>query len=245
MKLATRALVPALVTLALLGRGVAAADDAPPKPLEAKANVGYVQTGGNTDVLTLLASDKVVWRQPSWTYTQEAGAVYGEDHGQENSGRYLASLRADRNLTPRASLYALADWKRNFFGGVNRQFDEGLGVAYHAILPKPHLLDFEAGVGLLQRRTTLPTDERFATARFATHYEYFFTEKATAEAALEYVMNLDDTENSDLNGRAALVAPLAGGLSLNFGYNAQYRGKPLPGLEHLDWTVSAGLQFSY
>jgi hypothetical protein len=58
-------------------------------------------------------------------------------------------------------------------------------------------------------------------------------------------VSLEDTKNSDAEGRASLAAPLAGGLSVSLGYNTHYRGQPLPGFEHLDWTVSAGLQFSY
>jgi hypothetical protein len=56
---------------------------------------------------------------------------------------------------------------------------------------------------------------------------------------------LQDTDNSDVEAIAKLAAPLAGGLSLNLGYDAQYRSKPLPGLERLDWTVSTGLQLNY
>ena len=222
-----------------------AEDQAPEKPVHATANVGFVQTGGNTEVVTLLATDKLEWKRGAWAYTQEAGAVYGRDQGTENAGRYRVGLRTDYTFTPRVSLYGLASWKRDVFAGIERQFDEGAGAVYHAILPQPQLLDFELGLGLLQRRSTEPVDASFSTARVAARYKYFFTEKATFEAFGDWVVNLEDNEDSDAEARAALAAPLASGLSLSLGYNAVYRSRPLPGLERVDWTVSAGIQFSY
>jgi hypothetical protein len=45
--------------------------------------------------------------------------------------------------------------------------------------------------------------------------------------------------------RAALAAPVAGGVSLTLGYDSLYRHQPLPRFANTDWTVSAGLQISY
>ena len=215
------------------------------KPIKATMNVGYVQTGGNTEVVTMLASDKIAWKTGSWTYTQDGEAVYGKNQGTENAGRYDFGLRADDGLSSRLSLYGLTSYKRNTYGGVEHQFDESVGAAYHAILPQPQLLDLEFGFGLLQRRTTEPRDENFSTARVAALYKYFFAGKATFEASSDWVVNLQHTDDSDVEAVAKLAAPLATGLSINLGYDAQYRSKPLPGLERLDWTVSTGLQLSY
>jgi putative salt-induced outer membrane protein YdiY len=239
-------LVIALTSLpALFARVRAEEATAASNPLKATVNVGYVQTGGNTDVVTMLASDKLAWKTGSWVYTQDGEAVYGKNQGTENAGRYNFGLRADDGLSARMSLYGLSSYKRNIYGGVEHQFDEGVGAVYHAILPKPQLLDLELGFGLLQRRTTVPTDENFSTARVAALYKYFFAGKATFEASSDWVVDLQDTDNSDVEAIAKLAAPLAGGLSLNLGYDAQYRSKPLPGLERLDWTVSTGLQLNY
>jgi len=215
------------------------------KPIEATVNFGYVQTGGNTDVVTMLASDKFEWKRNAWGFSQDGEAVYGKDGDTENAGRYGLGLRANYALAARVSLYGLTGFKRNVYAGIEHQFDEGVGAALHVILAKPQLLDFELGFGLLQRRTTAAVDEDFSTARVAALYKYYFTEKATFEATGDWVVNLEDTEDSDFDARAAVAAPLAGGLSINLGYNAQYRNRPLPGLERLDWTVSSGLQFSF
>lgn len=246
MRNAGRSVLFALTSLLLLVVRVRAQEATETAhPVKATMNVGYVQTGGNTEVVTMLASDKLAWKTGSWVYTQDAEAVYGKNQGIENAGRYNFGLRADDGLSARASLYGLTSYKRNVYGGVERQFDEGIGAVYHAILPKPQLLDFELGLGLLQRRTTEPRDEAFSTGRVAARYKYFFPGKATFEASSDWVVNLQHTDDTDVEALAKLAAPLAGGISLSLGYDAQYRSQPLPGLERLDWTISAGLQLNY
>jgi putative salt-induced outer membrane protein YdiY len=110
------------------------------------------------------------------------------------------------------------------------------------VTPKPHLLDLEAGVGLIQRRTTLETDESFSTARAGALYSYEFSEKSKFEAKGAYVVNLEDSEDSQGDARFSLTAPVAGSLALKLSYDFLYRNKPLPGLEKLDTTFSVGVQ---
>jgi putative salt-induced outer membrane protein len=227
------------VAAALTPRAACAADE---KPTKLTADFGYVQTGGNSEVTTITGADKLEHRAGSWLFTQEAGAVWGETNGVESAGRYTFGLRADRNLNARLSAYGLTTWMRNTFAGISRQFDEGVGLTWHAVTPKPHLLDLEAGVGLIQRRTTLETDESFSTARAGALYSYEFSEKSKFEAKGAYVVNLEDSEDSQGDARFSLTAPVAGSLALKLSYDFLYRNKPLPGLEKLDTTFSVGVQ---
>ena len=222
---------------------VAGADEA--RPTRLTADLGYVNTGGNSDVTTVSGTDKLEQRAGSWRFTQEAGAVWGETGGVESAGRYGFGLRADRNLGERLSAYGLASWKRNTFAGISRQFDEGLGLAWHAVTAKPHLLDLEGGAGLIQRRTTLDQDESFATARAGALYAYKFSEKSRLEARGAYLVNLEDSDDSEGNARLSLTAPVSGSLALKLSYDFLYRNRPLPGLEKLYTTFSVGIQVAF
>jgi putative salt-induced outer membrane protein len=221
--------------------GVARAQDAPP-PTKLTADLGYVKTGGNSDVTTVSAADKLEHKIGAWAFMQEAGAVWGETDGVESAGRYLFGLRADRSLGARLSAYALAAWRRNTFAGISRQFDEGVGLSWKAVITKPHSLDLEAGLGLNQRTTTLDEDQNFGTARGAAVYGYEFAQKSRFEARGAYLLNLKDTEDSEGNARFSLTAPVAGSLALKVGYDLSYRNRPLPGLEKLDTTFNVGVQ---
>lgn len=236
----------ATVGLALLVTSTAAlADDPPPKPVKVTADVAYANTAGNSDVQNLTGTEKFEYKSGKWLFTQDAGAVWGTDNGVENAGRYLVGLRGDREISKRVGFYALGTWRRNTFAAIKRQFDEGVGLVYHALIPNPHMLDLEAGAGLSQRQTTLGTQDDFGTGRFAALYRYYFKEKAYFEGNGIYLANFKNTDDYEYDLRAALVAPVTGILAMKLGYNYHNRNAPPPGFKKWDSTFAAGIQVAY
>ena len=239
-------LVLGIALVALAGAREAAAQDAPPADSTvALIDLGYVQTSGNTDVQTVTARERIERYAGRWTFAQEATAVQGETSDIETTARYTALLRAGYDLSGRIGLYALTQWRREPYAGLSRQFDEGIGATLHAIRPAPHELDFESGLGLLQRTLTSQLEENFATARFAARYRYHFSDKAIASARADYVMNLEDTGDGDLHAVFGLVAPLTAGISMRVGYDIYRRTEPAPGFEKTDTTFDTGIQLRF
>jgi putative salt-induced outer membrane protein YdiY len=234
------------LTLALTAPRVSAQDAPPPevKPTKVTADLAYIQTDGNTEVTTITGGEKIEHKLTKWTFMEEVRAVWGETDGEETAGRYDGTLRGDYFVSERVSPYLLGVWRRNVFAGISHQFEEGAGLSWHAVVTKPHVLDLEVGVGLLQRETTLDENEDFTTGRLALLYQYYFTEKAYFEGKGSHLTNLEDSDDSQAEARLSLVAPIAAGFSLKLGYDLYYRSEPLEGLEDLDTTLSAGLQFS-
>ena len=236
---------PALLATLLLAAQACGSHAQDAKPTALTLDFGYVQTSGNTDVTTFTGGDKFEQRSGAWRFAQEASAVWSETDGVESAGRYGASLRAERDLGTRFAVYGLASWKRNVFAGISRQFDEGVGLTWHLVAPKPHKLDLEAGAGLSQRLTTLEDQEDFGTARLGGSYAYEFSEKSKLEAGGAYLFNLNDSEDGDADARVSLTSPVVGRLALKVSYDLLYRRKPLPGLEKLDTTFGVGVQASF
>ena len=238
------ALALAAIALMAAPQPAAAEDAAPEKPTKYALDGAYVKTGGNTDVTSISGGDKLSHTTGSWLFTQEFRAVWGETDGIETAGKYGASLRSDFKVAPQLSAYGLGSWRRDAFAGISRQFDEGVGLSWHAVAGKPHELDLEGGVGLLQRLDTQGVQDDFSTGRAGARYKYSFTDKSYFEGRGSYVVNLEDSEDSQGDAALAIVAPISGGLSMKLGYDVAYRNRPLPGLEKTDTTFSAGIQFS-
>jgi putative salt-induced outer membrane protein YdiY len=237
--------IAALVALPLLAPSVFAQDQAPVKPFKATADLGYVGTKGNSEVQTLTANDKLEWKPGRWLVTQDGAAVWGSDHGVENAGRYFVGLRGERELISDVSAYVQGGWRRNTFAAISRQFDESVGLAFHALKPNPNQLDFEAGVGLAQRRTTLGVQDDFSTYRLAELYRYYFREKTWLDLNGIYLGNFENSNDYEWDLTSALVAPVSGLLALKIGYNYHDRNAPPPGIKKWDSTLSAGLQVAY
>lgn len=242
---ATRAALAAVCLSLVFAAGPAFADDPPPKPLKFTADLAYVNTAGNSDVQNLTGTEKFEYKSGKWLFTQDAGAVWGTDNGVENAGRYIVGLRGDREISKRVGFYALGTWRRNTFAAISRQFDEGAGLVYHALIPNPHMLDLEGGAGLAQRHTTLGTQEDFGTGRLAALYRYYFKEKAYLEGNGIYLANFKNTDDYEYDLKAALVAPVSGILAMKLGYNYHYRNAPPAGFKKWDSTFAAGIQVTY
>jgi hypothetical protein len=230
---------------------VAVADEAPPKSTHVTVDVGYVSTTGNSDIQTFTGSEKLEVLQGASKLTPDASAVWGTDHGVESAGPYLIGMRGDRNLNPRFSVYALGAWRRNAIGGIERQFDEVVGLAYHELFRKPQQLDPEAGIGLeasedlLQGSSVRPAREAFSTGTLAAHYRYSFREGTYLEANGRYLHNLKNSIDDEWVTRTALVAPRAENLAVNIAHDYSFRSIPLTGFKLWDSTFAAGIQFSW
>ncbi|MBI1798272.1 MAG: DUF481 domain-containing protein [Candidatus Eisenbacteria bacterium] len=240
--------IPSLIlALAALGATTvsAIAADAPPKTTHAVADLGYVGTAGNSQIQTLSGSEKLELLLRPWKLTQDGAAVWGSDDGTENAGRYLFGLRGDREVNSRLSVYALGSWRRNTFAGITRQFDEGAGLAYHALIPKPQQLDFEAGAGFAQRRSTSGLDENFGTGRLAALYRYYFQEKTYFETGGRYLHNFKHSTDYEWGTRTTLVAPLANHLAVKLAHDYSFRNTPPAGFKQWDSTFAAGVQLNW
>lgn len=244
MMLRSRALTLAALLVAGLPAVGFAQDTEQVKPTKITADAAYISTDGNTETTTISGGDKLEHKHASWLFTQEARAVWGETDGVENAGKYTASLRPDYLFSEKLSAFLIGAWRRDVFGGIARQFEESAGLSFHALTGKVNQLDLEAGAGLLQRKDTLHQQDDFSTARAGVRYKHSFTEKAYFEGRGSYLLNLEDSDDSQGDGSLALVAPIAGKFAMKLSYDVFYRNKPLPGLEKTDTTFGAGIQFA-
>jgi putative salt-induced outer membrane protein len=207
-------------------------------------NLGYVQTSGNTQLSTVNIADRLTFRpSQQWTFAQTAAWVYGYNDSTETANQLLAGLRADRNLGPRFSVYALAGYERNPFAGIERRFDEGFGLSWKAVTVPKHRLSLDLGIGNNQQ-VTGGVSTSFFVARVAPRYRFNITDKAYFEESLEFLENLDDTGDLRTASNTVLVAPLTGSIALRFGYQMRYDAEPVPGFKKLDTTFTSGVQLS-
>jgi len=232
------------VSLTIAARPSTAQDVAQTKPTKIAADAAYISTNGNTETTTISGGDKIDHKTGNWLFTQEARATWGKADGQENVGNYMALLRPDYLISEKLSAYALGTWRRDVFSGISREFQEGVGLSFHALTGPTNQVDLDAGGGWVQRKDILGGDDSFSMARTGARYKHGFTEKAYFEARGAYLFNLEDGDDSQGNAALSLVAPIAGKFAMKLAYDVFYRNKPLPGFEKTDTTFGAGIQFA-
>lgn len=234
----------AAVVLTLAARTVSA-QDPPPKPRELTADLGFVNTAGNTDVTTLNIGEKLILRAGKWEHKQQAGSVYGAQDGKQTSNLLFGSWRSDYALNDRLAVFGYGGYDRNSFAGISRRFEEALGLAAKLLTRQADILTLEAGFGMTQQRSTLALSNNFASLRTGTTYRHNFTEAAYFTQVVEYLPSLEVGEDYRINAESALVAPLSTHVAMKLGYQLRYDNLPEPLRKKGDRILLTSLQFNW
>lgn len=207
----------------------------PEKQWKDSAELSYVQTGGNTDVMTFSAKNALTYRfSEKWSGTWELGALYGETDGVNNAERYFTDLQTNYNASDTLYYYAKAGWLKDQFAGIDKRLYVGPGAGYKFLNGERHFLSAEAGLSYATESYTDDTDNDFLEGRAFGKYEFVINPKTKFTQTAEYLHNFDDGEKYRVNTLTGLVTQLTDMFSLKISYEIKYQNEPSP--ETLDQT---------
>ena len=243
--------VPAFVSVAiasLMFASAAAAQGTKPdttKHLKVTAGVAYLNASGNTDVTSLAMDERLEWKRPRFLWAQFVKVINSSTNGEQSADLLAAGLRGDWKPHGRLSVYALTNYDRNRFANIGRRFEEGAGLGYLLIDRPMHRLTTELGSQFVQQWNLDDVSDSFLSGRAAEVYRYTFRANSYFEERLEYLPNLEATEDYRMNAEASLVAPLSRHLALKLGYVLRFDNLPEPGVEKTDRFLTSGLQITF
>lgn len=235
--------ITVLLVLCALATGSHAAE----KKWSDEAELSFVDTGGNTDVLSLSGKNLLKYRftdklKGAW----KLGALYGESDGEKNAESYFTELRLDYLFTEQFYSYAMGGWMKDEFAGIDSKYYLGPGAGYKFLTGPKHLLLGEVGFNYVTEDYTNDTNEDYIQGRAFAKYEYAFTEKNKFSQSLEYLYDFDDSENYNVNSETALISALSDYLSLKTSYVVKYDNKPVPEtLEETDTILGVTLVVNF
>ena len=199
----------------------------PAKPWALTADFGLVSTAGNTNVTTINVKEGFTWLEDGWGITQTFNALYSTNEGETSANLWQAGVRGERRLGGRWRAYGLLTFTRNPFAGVDRRFEETIGVLVRPIDTPRDSLEFDIGASLAQQWVP-DTNERldFGSARLAAGYRHFFREKAYILATALVLPHLQHAEDVRFAGEVALGAPLTNHFAIKASYQFIYDNVP-------------------
>jgi len=239
--LRARTLVVAAL-VALVGRGVSAQD---PDPVRLTVDLGFVSTSGNTAVTTFNMGEKLTYSTGRWLFGQAAAAIYGETDGSSTAEQYDAALRAEYSLGPHFLAFAGATWYRNTFAGITSRFVEGVGLGWRTIQAARDTLRLDAAITSNQETNLALVQSTFAASRASLAYKHLFGASTAFTQALEWVSNLEDTDDQRLLSETALTAPISKQIALKATYTIRFDNQPEPGFKDTDRVFTTGLQIVF
>lgn len=232
-----------LILAAGIGAGQAGAQDPPPSALKFTSDLGFVKTGGNTDLTTLSLAEKVEYAATERLALQQTlGWVLGRTEGEESANQLLAGVRGSYVIAGGLSAYAGANYYKDRFAGVSKRFDESFGLGYQVLKTDRHDLKVEAGIGFFHESPLTGPTDNFTAGRAAGGYKYSFGAKAYLQQQAEYLPNFDNTGDFRVTSESSLVAPLNSVLALKVGYLVRHRGEPPTGFDKTDTTFRTSIQ---
>ncbi len=227
----------------------ARAQDAAPKDTVKKFaavfNLGLVNSSGNTSLTTLSLGDEITIHDKAWTFKQVLGYVYGETDKVETANQLAIGVRAERAIGSRFGVYLGGRFYRDPYAGIAQRYSEQVGGLWHAVIAPKDLLDFEAGVGLTQERTTNDSSSDFPNGRVALMYRHSWQKRTYFQETAEFLPDLQDSENYRSNSLTELLAPLSESISMRLAYAIAYNNKPPSGKKDADRVLTAGIQLSF
>ena len=213
----------------------AMADDT--KPWKDEAELSFVMTDGNAEILTLAAKNLFSYTfTEKWAGSWEAGALYGKVDDTRVAERYYTDLRVDYTFSEQLYFYGLGGWYKNEFAGIDQRYYLGPGAGYHILNGERHILFAEAGLAYAFENYTDDTDANFLEGRLFGKYTFVLNPKTKFSQSLEYLINFNDVEKFHIKSVTSAITSITDSISVKLTYEIYHANDPIP--DTLDKTDS-------
>lgn len=223
----------------------ALAQDAPRNVTSGTIDFGFVQTSGNTEVTTLNAGERFNWARGRWSAVQSFAIVYGRQGDSVNTNNLRTAVRGDYKIDRVLSFFVGVAFDRNTFAGIERRFEEIMGLQFTAVAKPRDTLRLEGGGSVTQQVAVGGLQQNFPSARAAGSYRHSFTERAYFQQNVEFIPNMRESEDWRINTESSVVAPLSARIGLKTSYVIRYDNLPEPNFRTTDRLFTTGIQITF
>jgi len=229
--------------LVLVAASVAFAGFAQAEEWKGNAELGFVQTGGNTDTSSLNLKGKGIRDGDEWRTTAEASALQSKDTGTTTSEKYNFSIQEDWKIMESGYLFARFSYEQDKFGGYNSRMSETIGYGFDILKEDAMTWNAELGGGVRQSEDVAGVKTSDSIVRASTVFNWKISDTTAFSQTLS-------TEGSSKGGyttksETALTNQVAGNLSSKISYSVANNSKAPAGTKASDTVLAASLVYSY
>jgi len=226
--------------------GAAQADDMATDKQETNwssdVEVGFVQTGGNTQTKNMNAKGNVVAEADVFRTTLAASALSSSNGNSTTSEKYNASLQEDWKLSKVDYLFGRLGFSTDRFGGFKRRLRETIGYGRELIRNDDLLWKVEVGGGLRQSTLTPTGRNNDTIGRGSTDITWKIND---ASKIIQNLSTEGGKQGFVTNSVTALQNKLNGHLSSKISYSVQHTTKVPAGTKKTDTETAITLVWSY
>ncbi len=219
-----------IITLSILILTITAttrAAEEPEKKWFNEAELSYVKTDGNTELMTLSAKNHL-----KYTITEKMASswklniLYSEDQGEKTSENYATELKLNYLFTERFFALYTVGGLRDKFSGIRYRINTGPGLGYKFLTGPKHFLISELGAEYVKEENTEHITDQYARGRAFAQYDYEFTKKNKFTQSVEYLHSFEESKDYNINSITALTSALNDIFSMKASYEIRYDHLP-------------------
>ncbi len=207
---------------------------------KASAELGFIQTSGNSESETLIAKFEGEKSYKQWEHFLNLEALNSSQNDESSAEKYLASAQSDYLLSERAYVFSGIDWEKDRFSGYAYQASWVVGAGYKVINNDQHKLKLEVAPGYRVSEPDPGETQEDVIAQLSEKYKWQISETSEFEQSLS-------SEIGDSNTRTrfnvALTSQINGIMSMKLGYGIKHNSDVAPGIEKTDRETSITLVF--
>lgn len=219
------------------------AEDAPAKrDWKASAELGYLQTDGNSDSETLKAKFKGSKSYANWKHSLVLKALNSSQNDTRSSEKYVAGFQSDYAIDDKSYALAALSWEKDRFSGYDYQASVVLGYGYHVIQSADKMLSFELAPGFRVSELNPGEKQEDAIVRVSEKFEMALSESSSLDQTLSHEYG---DSNSVTRFDIAISSQVANDLSMKVGYGLTRNSDVAQGAEKTDKETSVTLVYSF
>lgn len=210
------------------------------------AELGYVNTSGNTDTEAFMldANMKKDWEKHA--VIVKADAAYGKEDDVESKNKFFVEGAYDYKFTEIIAFNYVAAYKQDKFTDYNYQAYTGPGIKYMAIKNEQHNLDLTlSALYSFDQYVVNDEDDEYASYKFDLVYEYRILENLKFNQDFGYRAAFDDNDKYFMYSKTALSTKVSDMISAGISYKIDYINQVVAPTEQSDNTFAFNLIFDY
>jgi putative salt-induced outer membrane protein len=218
------------------------AKTAPPPPRwERTGELSLISTGGNTDTQTLGAGAGFIWRPGQWTTRTRAAYIRNSTQDVLTAESFVAEVRQARVLSPRADVFARAEYLVDRFSGIDHRTTVDGGLGWLVFDDGQRSLKTDGALGVTSESRLQGEDLTFASASGIALFKWQFSPTAAVIEQASLSTDVSDVGNWRLHNGLNLTVTINRILAARVGHELKRLNRPVPGFKRTDTTLSAAL----
>lgn len=222
----------------------AKAEEAKKPKWETSAGFGATVTSGNSETMLFTANVQALRKWERNEVSLGADGAYGENKGEKEVESIHGFGQYNRLFTEKFYGYVRLDALHDSIADIEYRVTVGPGAGYYFIKNEKTRLSGEVGPSAVLERQG-DKDAQYLALRLSERWEQKLSDRARLWQSVEFLPQVDKTENFILNSEIGVEADITKKLSLQSYIQDSYDNQPAPGRKDNDIKLVTGIKYKF